>query len=186
MTPGRTAGVVLAGGLSRRMGKDKAALVLEGRTLLERMTERLRASGLGTVYISGPGCIEDLYPGQGPLGGIYSVPVTLGDRYDRYLFVPVDMPAIEPASLARLLAEPMGRNPVLRFGEVPMPFLLRVDARVLALMETLLQEGRGGVSVRTFQRFAGVTSLPLPAEWAQGLVNLNTPGDWLTFTGEEP
>ena len=41
--PGRIAGVILAGGLATRMGGgDKALLSLSGRTLLERVIDRLR------------------------------------------------------------------------------------------------------------------------------------------------
>ncbi len=39
-------GWVLAGGRSLRMGRDKAAVVLAGRPLLEHMLEKLGAVGL--------------------------------------------------------------------------------------------------------------------------------------------
>ncbi|MFM7562118.1 MAG: molybdenum cofactor guanylyltransferase, partial [Planctomycetota bacterium] len=38
------AGLILAGGMSRRMGTDKAALLLDGQTFLERIVERLAGS----------------------------------------------------------------------------------------------------------------------------------------------
>src|SRR6185437_1269016 len=69
-----------AGGRSSRMGSDKAALVLNGRTLLEHAMETLHAVTGGPVYILGlrqlygnyGEVIEDLYPGCGPLGGIHA------------------------------------------------------------------------------------------------------------------
>ena len=45
---------VLAGGQSVRMGRDKASLVLAGRTLLTRAIEIARAAG-GAVFVIGSG-----------------------------------------------------------------------------------------------------------------------------------
>jgi len=44
-------GLILAGGLSRRMGRDKAVLVLRGRTLLERAVDLVRAAGGEPVVV---------------------------------------------------------------------------------------------------------------------------------------
>ena len=46
-------GLVLAGGRSRRMGADKAALDIGGRTLLEWAVERVRRAG-GEPLVLGP------------------------------------------------------------------------------------------------------------------------------------
>ena len=71
---------VLAGGKSTRMGTDKAALTLEGRTLLEHALAILRQVA-GEVAILGSRqlyggygvpVIEDIYPGCGPLSGIHA------------------------------------------------------------------------------------------------------------------
>lgn len=72
--------LILAGGESRRMGRDKAWLKLEGRTLLALAIEKARAAGCGEVMISGRsdqdysalGCpvLHDLEPGFGPVAGI--------------------------------------------------------------------------------------------------------------------
>jgi len=82
-------GVVLAGGQSRRMGRDKALLRLDdGRTLLERTVRVLRTVGLDDVVLSvssperalalreaAPSVaalpvVADDAPGRGPLGGL--------------------------------------------------------------------------------------------------------------------
>ncbi len=74
-----TLGAVLAGGQSRRLGRDKARVELEGLTLVERAVATL--SGVfSTVIIvspereglrlSGSEVVPDLQSGQGPLGGI--------------------------------------------------------------------------------------------------------------------
>ena len=72
--------MVLAGGLSRRMGTDKALVEIDGTPMVLRAADALRASGLTEVIVVG-GCrrrlgelglrvVADLYPGQGPLGGV--------------------------------------------------------------------------------------------------------------------
>ncbi|HRC61654.1 MAG TPA: NTP transferase domain-containing protein, partial [Dehalococcoidia bacterium] len=51
----RTAAIVLAGGRSRRMGRDKAALVLRGRSLLQRALDAVGAVVDEIVVVGAPG-----------------------------------------------------------------------------------------------------------------------------------
>ncbi|QCU78287.1 hypothetical protein E7744_08985 [Citricoccus sp. SGAir0253] len=46
--------VILAGGASRRMGRDKASLELDGVSLLERTAAAARAAGASRVVVAGP------------------------------------------------------------------------------------------------------------------------------------
>ena len=46
-------GVILAGGESQRMGRDKAWIELEGRTLLALAVEKVRQAGVTEIFISG-------------------------------------------------------------------------------------------------------------------------------------
>src|SRR4051794_37322903 len=72
--------VLLAGGKSSRMGRDKALLAVEGRPLWMRQVEVLRATSPTQLLISGPPdgawkdtgivAVADETPGQGPLSGI--------------------------------------------------------------------------------------------------------------------
>lgn len=74
-------GLILAGGRSSRMGRDKAALTLpDGRTLLQRQADVLRAAGVGSLFVSvrpgsethlpGATSVPDGAPDAGPLAGI--------------------------------------------------------------------------------------------------------------------
>src|SRR5438034_7719003 len=47
-------GIVLAGGAGRRLGRPKAAIVLDGRTLVERALETLRPHCGTLVVVSRP------------------------------------------------------------------------------------------------------------------------------------
>lgn len=70
-------GVVLAGGQSRRFGRDKAAAQLGGRRLIERVVARARPQTAalaisGRDYGLGLPVIPDLMVSEGPLTGILS------------------------------------------------------------------------------------------------------------------
>ena len=62
-----TVGVVLAGGRSSRMGRDKAMLTWHGDTLLAHMQQCLRLSGVTRVVVSGayPHCDAVRCPPRG-------------------------------------------------------------------------------------------------------------------------
>ena len=76
----RLAGAVLAGGASRRMGRNKAALVVDGVPMLHRVAATLAAAGCLPVAAVGGDLavarsvdldlVPDRWPGEGPLGGI--------------------------------------------------------------------------------------------------------------------
>ena len=96
-----TAGVILTGGSSKRYGKNKAFLDIEGTPLIDRITEDMKnifervilvtSEKKGYEYLEIP-VVEDLIKGLGPIGGIYtglmSIPSQTG------FFVACDMPFI--------------------------------------------------------------------------------------------
>jgi molybdenum cofactor guanylyltransferase len=106
-------GFVLAGGASRRMGRPKHELKLDGETMLMRQLRLLHAVCGSTVILGPPErvrpqgpeaalvpVIADRIPGCGPLGGIYTgLSIT---RTDYNLLLGCDLPFIEAAFL-RLL-----------------------------------------------------------------------------------
>ncbi len=75
-----TSAVILAGGESRRMGRDKAWLEIDGKPLIQLAVEKVRALGIREIFISGRvgedysalkcPVLFDLEPGFGPIGGI--------------------------------------------------------------------------------------------------------------------
>ena len=107
------AGLLLAGGRSSRFGSDKALVVVDGLTLLERATRCLRdvcdgplvvASGDG---VARPGVgdrqVADVVADAGPLGAIAAGLVDLRGEADRVAVLAVDHVA-PSAALLRLLA----------------------------------------------------------------------------------
>ncbi len=105
------AAVLLAGGRSRRMGRDKALLPLgDGLLLWQRQLDVLRQLEPAELFVSGPRregfppeliCLLDEQPGRGPLGGISSA---LGaTRAPLLVVLAVDLPRMTPEFLRGLL-----------------------------------------------------------------------------------
>lgn len=101
--------VILAGGQSRRMGQDKARLIIEGEPLIARVHRLLRVACSNVVIVGGdysdvlPGTpvIPDLRPGQGPLAALESA---LAATTTPLLFVVAcDMPFVSPALARHML-----------------------------------------------------------------------------------
>jgi len=100
--------VILAGGLSRRMGRDKAALPAGEGTLIEHLARRLApvvdetiiAGGSAGQNLPGVTGVDDRYPGFGPLAGIHAG--LLAARCPLVWVVGCDLPDVDPA-LAALL-----------------------------------------------------------------------------------
>ncbi len=116
--PAATAGLVLAGGRARRFGRDKAAAVVDGETLLERAVACLRAACDGPVLVaSGDGAsrpdvadgqVADLGgAGRGPLAGIGAGLSALRGRTSAVAVLAVDHVQPSP-DLLRLLAAERG------------------------------------------------------------------------------
>ncbi len=96
---------VLAGGASRRMGRDKASVPVGGVPMLERVLDEL--AGVGErIVVGGPGheeipCIPDLRSGRrGPLAGLEAA-LSWADGRDVAL-VAVDQPYVRAATVTAL------------------------------------------------------------------------------------
>lgn len=112
-------GVVLAGGLSSRLGEDKALLSLDGAESFMERSVRILRQLLPTVLVigrnvpalnalSGVKCLEDEKAGRGPAGGIVTAL-----RYSRSscLAVSCDMPFMDAPTLQGLILAWPKRRP---------------------------------------------------------------------------
>ncbi len=171
-------GIVLAGGLSSRMGRDKALLPWQGRTLLEHMRGLLMQAGAREVWVSGNypafGAVPDRVARCGPLGGLYSVAMRMPDG--PAWVVPVDTPLLAPRLLQRLAAEGQGACTI--FDGHPFPMLLNVDNATRSVLAAMLDDADGPRSVQAFQRRLQMHALRLESVDEACLVNCNTPEQW--------
>ena len=114
---GECMGVVLAGGSSTRMGTDKAFVEVGGVPMVVRAVEALRAAGAAPVLVVGGdavrlnalglGALGDLYPGEGPLGGVITALGAIdshGDALDAVVTMPCDVISPDAAAVRRVLA----------------------------------------------------------------------------------
>ena len=106
-----TAGAVMAGGKSRRLGRDKALLSVNGETLLQRALRTLAEVTSRQLVVGPPErrtqagaamVVSDAFPDSGPLGGIYTA-LQAADA-DRVLVVACDMPFLN-VELLRYLCD---------------------------------------------------------------------------------
>src|SRR6266566_1093085 len=88
---------ILAGGLSRRMGRDKSRLRLGRRTMLGHIRGEARKLGFPVRVIR-----RDAVPRCGPLGGVYTALKTT--RAHAVVFLACDMPFVSADLIAFLLA----------------------------------------------------------------------------------
>jgi molybdopterin-guanine dinucleotide biosynthesis protein A len=180
--------VILAGGQSRRMGRDKAWLPLEGQPLLARQMAAVRELDPVELFISGRtdtdyhslGCpvLTDEFSDVGPLAGIAaglaaaSAPLVL--------VLAVDMPDMTSAALRRLLercAAGVGVVPRVNRRVEPLAAFYPKAATLLAV-DLLKRQLR---AVRTFAEqcsHAGLVTLhDVEATDWKCFANWNSPAD---------
>jgi molybdopterin-guanine dinucleotide biosynthesis protein A len=189
-----TLGLILAGGLARRMGGgDKARLTIGGSTILHRVLARVRpqcsaliinANGDPARFAdTGLPVVADDVPGfVGPLAGILAgLDWAAANRPDLawVASVPGDCPFLPADLIARLHAARAAEGAPLacaRSGEQPHPVVglwpvaLRHDLR-----RALVQEGLRKIDVWTARH--GVAMPDWPAVPVDPFFNVNTPDD---------
>ncbi len=134
----RPVGFVVAGGLSTRMGRDKALLPWQGSTLLDHAIARLSSVCSEVRILCGPApryedrgrpLVVDAIPDGGPLAGIAAGLESAGDAGGVYLGV--DLPLVTVALLATLTAmtDADAIVPVTPEGPEPLCAVYRAGCR---------------------------------------------------------
>ncbi len=145
--------IVLAGGRSSRMGRDKSDLIYRERTFLDIQIEKGRRLGIGDILVSGyrgAGCagrlVMDRFAERGPLGGLEAC--LRQAVHSRCLVLSVDTPLLSVTELQRLL-EMDGRNSfpatILKHGDRLEPLMGVYSAALADAMAEALEGGRGSV-----------------------------------------
>lgn len=177
-------GVLLAGGTSRRMGRDKAFLVANGQALYSRSLELLH-NYFQKVMISGDRpdlasksipCIPDIYPGSA-LGGIFTC---LHTAETNWIFVaPCDMPSPDFRILEMLLDRKHCADAVV--PETPKgfePVFALYHKNCLPVFEKALQQGSKSIfSLYAQLNVHFLNWHDMPGGWEKSLMNINTPED---------
>ena len=180
-------GVVLAGGRSSRMGRDKALIEWEGRALLDRALDILQPQVDDLLVIGdpekyghvGPFVLADDIPGVGPLGGI--VTAMRYAAHDRLLVLACDMPRVPAMLLEHLKQGSMTTEtafiPVCD-GRV-QPLVGAYHRRCRTAFEALIARGEWKVITALEQVQATFTQVcPGDQAWPIDMFrNINAPGD---------
>ncbi len=185
-------GILLAGGRSRRMGRDKAWLPFAGRPLyqhalelLQRFCRRVLIAG-DRPDLEAPGlqAIPDRYPGSA-LGGLYTG--LLAATTDWILVAPCDMPYPDGRIVERMLAMREGYDAVVpRTPDGYEPVFALYHKHCLDRMEAMLH--RGEYRIYDFYRRIEIRYLDppeLPDGWQRSLININTPEQLARLLEEE-
>jgi molybdopterin-guanine dinucleotide biosynthesis protein A len=142
-------GFVLAGGKSTRMGQDKAAVTLNGRTLLEHTLAALREV-CGDVAILGKPALygtlgpvyEDIFPDCGPLSGIQAALTNSQTKFN--LIIAVDTPFLSPAFLSYMAERAIATDSVITTPEIngyTQPLCTVYSRDFLPIAEQALRSG---------------------------------------------
>ena len=175
------AGYVLVGGRSSRMGRDKARLPFRGEALAEWVARMVKSAAGSATLVGNPelGGIPDLYPGDGPLGGILTA--LHHTTADWNLIVACDMPEVSAEFLSRLIAaaESSGGDALLPVGPSgnPEPLCAVYHRRAAEVMESRFAAGIRKVT----QSLEGLATVWLPVAELKPFQNVNTPEDWAGY-----
>ena len=166
-------GLVLSGGKSSRMGKDKSSIKVGSSTMLERSIALLGSLGLDKTVISGLNFdIPDIFPDKGPVGGIYSTIQHLSlQRGDIVLIIPNDMPLLRSEVLLPLVQRSISQQCTCIYKQYPMPLSLFISDAVLAQLSLL--ESAAGMSIRCLIKADRVEELAVQSHTV--FSNVNTP-----------
>jgi molybdopterin-guanine dinucleotide biosynthesis protein A len=183
--------VILAGGQSSRMGRDKAWVEFEGQPLIVRALGTLRDSGITEIYISGRADTDysalqrpvllDREPGFGPLGGIERA--LEASHAPLMLVLAVDLPRMTAEFLRKLGGDcdPLtGIVPTSGDRIEPLAAIYPKRCHTIA-RECLLKRRRAAQDFADASRREGaVRFFAVPDADLRCLENLNTPSDLRT------
>ena len=175
------------GGRSSRMGRDKARLPFRGGSLAG-FVARTAAEAAGSVVLIGDPAeysefslpvIPDLYPGEGPLGGILTALHHTNSEWN--LVTACDMPGLSATALVQILeaAEQSGADALVPVGPsgIPEPLCAVYHRQSLAGLEAAFAGGERKVTAA----LARVRTKMLPIGELAVFQNVNTPEDWAAY-----
>ena len=180
-------GIVLNGGRSSRMGMPKGEMDFLGRPLIERAIDALIEAGVSEVIIvggkpflsnaKGVRSVEDVYPDEGPLGGL--ITGLLNARMEQAVVLSNDLMSIDGSTIRRILdfgqladlAIPMA-------GGVPQVLTALWKVSCLKVLESAFKSGSRSLK-SVLGNFDVVEILELDDA---KFVNANTQSDIIEYT----
>lgn len=189
----RLTGFVVAGGASRRMGRDKALLPWDGSTLLDHAIERLRQACASVRILSGP---EPRYEDRGAavdvdlvrdVGAMAGLHTALQRADSGVVLLAVDLPRVPVALLQRLAGLVAGFDAVVPVGPGgPEPLCAAYGPACRDAVASCV--ARGDYKLTAFWPDVCVREVPSAELTAFGdpdtmFANVNTPEDYARTRG---
>lgn len=187
--PLRMTAAILCGGKSSRMGRQKAFLPYEGKTLIEHRFEMLKELFAEVVLVANEpeaysqlteDVVKDIIPNRGPLVGILSA--LLVSEYEHVFVIACDMPLVENKLIREMCQQRKGTDVLVLSHEDGIEPLLGIySKRCIQPLEDAIFEDNlkahdflTGISAQLFQLDPNRHgSGSLPAHF-----NVNTPQDY--------
>ncbi|MGE5385256.1 MAG: molybdenum cofactor guanylyltransferase [Betaproteobacteria bacterium] len=181
---------ILAGGQSRRMGRNKSLLPMHGQPMIGHIADQLRphfdelliGANDGALYgFLGLPVIADREPGSGPLMGILSC--LEAARHELLFVTGCDIPEMNLAFIRQMISLAEGHDivmPVDAEGRLEPLFAIYRKTVIAPALAVLAAGGRRVMDLLPGQRVAHPV---IPAGWIR---NLNTPSDYTATPGSAP
>jgi molybdenum cofactor guanylyltransferase len=181
-------GAIIAGGASIRMGQDKAQVLLDGVSLLERTMSRLRIQ-VDAIVINANGeqgrllqlevpTIEDVIAVGTPLSGLHAVLAYGQDKgFGAVVTVPTDAPFLPLDLASRLMAAGAAKGAAIASSAGQSHYLTGVWTTELARPLARLLETGEIRRVQDFVARAEAEIVPWAVEPHDPFFNINTPED---------
>ncbi len=186
-------GAILAGGKSSRMQRDKALLLIDEVTFIQKIANTLQRAFASVIIIAnhdreygffGLPVYPDIFVRCGPLAGIHSA---LSNATTDYVFVaPCDIPFLQESHIDRIVAHSVGRDAALLLDTESQQTLCGMfHRRCLSVIEHHLQSGQHSVhaclhdlntalltsdSEQTGDALHPLTSINTPADYERALL----------------
>jgi molybdenum cofactor guanylyltransferase len=187
--------VILAGGRSRRMGRDKATLPAGDATLIEHLARRLGPVVDETIIAGGSvpaslgvRVVADHRPGLGPLAGMLAGLAAASSRH--VWVVGCDLPDVEPAlgGLLRALAgdfEAVVPRPDQGPEGVCALYVRELAPRIAAVLESGERSIKSLLD-RSAVRYLASDELRTVDPELRSFRNINTPADYEDWLRSQP
>ncbi len=188
--PTKASAIILAGGKSSRMGRDKSLMELDGRPLISVLVGQL-IDWFDEVIISsntpekydfcGVRVVADRQAGQGPLMGIASA--LDASKSARNLVLACDIPIVDRALIRSMLSGLSDADVVV--PQNPTGYLEPLYAAYRKdIAEKMFETLRSGKR-RIVHAFDGLRVREIGLQQHEVLPNLNTPQDWHKWKVEQ-
>ena len=186
-------GIILAGGKSSRMGRDKGLVVINGACMIEHVIAAVKTSVSSIIIVAnsdvykqfGYPVIKDIIHECGPMGGIYTG--LLHSQTMHNIVVSCDIPFVTPALIASLVNTTGEADVVLVSHDGKKePLCARYRKSCALKMADHLEND----NLRMNGFLASVNTLEIRAEDVPGfdarqLANINTPNELNLYTTQK-